>query len=37
MTTCLATLTLEVYYRYIPLYKFGQEEGRVGESTLHES
>ena len=30
MTTCLATLTLEVYYRYIPLYKFGQE-GRAGE------
>jgi hypothetical protein len=30
MTTCLATLTLEVYYRYIPLYKFG-EEGRAGE------
>jgi hypothetical protein len=25
MTTCLATLTLEVYYRYIPLYKIGQE------------
>ena len=30
MTTCLAALTLEVYYRYIPLYKFGQE-GRAGE------
>jgi hypothetical protein len=30
MTTCLATLTLEVYYRYIPLYKLGQE-GRAGE------
>ena len=36
MTTCLATLTLDVYYRYIPLYKFGQEEGRgVGPGRIN--
>jgi len=31
MMTSLATLTLEVYYRYIPLYKL--EPGRAGEGT----
>ena len=26
ITTALATLSLEVYYRYLPLYTFGHEE-----------
>ena len=36
MTTCLATLTLEVYYRYLPLYKFGQEEGDAKKGSAGE-
>jgi hypothetical protein len=32
MTTCFAALTLEVYYRYLPLFQFRSPEGAASES-----
>ena len=39
MMTSLATLTLEVYYRYIPLYKLdaGAGEGRAGQGRIRKT
>jgi hypothetical protein len=32
MTTCFAALTLEVYYRYLPLYQFRSPEGEPAKT-----
>ncbi|HWC89954.1 MAG TPA: hypothetical protein VG433_09870, partial [Pirellulales bacterium] len=37
MTTSLATLTLEVYYRYLPLYQLDKKDEAGGKVAMNEA